>query len=471
MELDFSQQSQENQKLIYHFDNLAQDYAAHRKTVSEENLSITTLTARIQSLTPSALELADNHNLRDLEEQLQAQVALKKPFAIQQQEIERNIAIHEDYRTHTQAAIKEHQEYLHALTNHAFLTQLRDCPEKLVEKLADDIQKRFEAYDSYNPSAQSVAVRICLAELAPKITFIKNLDLTDLDNEPGTEYKSDQRLTLRHKYYQLCGLLWNMCNRLSENRENHALFDEIESAFSPAAIDKAEGLKAYAILQRAYPSKTHEMTPLELHSYEMISYGKILTAAKTPLPHNSQSTAELKAFHTQGDAVISAINVEKIKHFNLNPLQCDLKFFTILLKKTLELRHDPSNLDIQNDYRHLIELEQSGKASLCKLISGGMLMFLGIALIIASTAGKVAAFDLPTFETTGGMIIGTAMLLGGFGLYRSGRAKGLSKKMETFAELAKKIDKTNMPPEIAIAVSEQTPLLPKPSAPPSYFAR
>ena len=407
-----------------------------------------------------AQPFADNNSIQDLHEKLKKEKNIQRNFQAEKERLKREISHHMSEIGKAEFHLQEIELQNTSLRSNHFLMKLRYYPADLVEELAQNLVTHLEAYDKENPAKQSVEVRICLAELNEKIAIIRHRPL-----ENGSLDMVD---FMRLKYYQLIGFSQNMLQKLETNPGNRKFAEKIGLALGSDLLDPMIALSEYNKLS------LHEMSEQELDVKENFAFDTAKREFNTALEY-----AKEKGFldlHKTGIILSEAVGNKKNKK---SGSAVDTKYLINTLNRAQALACTPTNKNLQKNFKNLISYNQEGRPSRGKLFVGALKIFLGATIVAVCAAAKITTFFVSAPLTTPGLIVGSAMLLAGLGVFRWGMRRGFSKQMVNYhkaAEAGKKspvIAKSPLlfstyPKEARVVYPEFHPpggVMPRPSAP------
>lgn len=435
LERSHSERKNERDQLTSERNRLSGELQQQQRIINAITQNMQRLQNKISSLTPTAQEFASNPNLYDLRRQLNEWYAQKAPLTVEKDRLDQMIQSHNESIRRAQQEIVSREKYLQEIRSNQFLFDLRDNPKKLFDELAEKSGSRLQQYDRDFPAHQSLMVRICLAEMKTKLAFIQQVD----EIEPGAEDAQQIRDAMRNKYYQLCGLLWNMHQRLGDLADNQRLANEILSYFSPSSVAERDSLLEYHKFQQNHPAGMRDLTENDLYKNELGDYekeSKLLQTALNRIPITQANS--LKTFHENGIALVNSVDTTVLSSEETKEHKVDVKFYVKVLNKASALAEGNADADLQHEYDVLVEQEDNGKPSRCKKITGGLGMFFGGAVGVTSGVAKVVSLGLSTTLSTVGIASGSGTCLIGLGLFCNGRRKGMSQTMAAFGDAAKR---------------------------------
>jgi predicted nucleic acid-binding Zn-ribbon protein len=391
----------------------------HKHEIDYLRQNILQLQSDYDRCLPLAAEFAGNQNIADLNMQLQAAQATRNELMIEKSRLDAVITGHHQGIANANQGIQTKTFRQQELLGNQYLLKLRDQPEMLVNEITGMIRSRFADYEAAHPANQGEAIRICLAETVGKLGIIY-----------GMPVDSDE--AARKKYYQLCGLLWEILDRV-DAETSLGLADEIMAILHYHPINDAEARNEYHLFRKVNPELLRDMTAADLVNMQYAEYDAAyqnLNAALAAVP--ADTSKAWRDLRECGQEVLTSINSHKLKAVDKGDPHFDIKFHTTVLNKTAQLVNEPGNQQLQREYHNLTEHNQDGKPSLAKKICGGMLMFLGAALLVASVVANVLSVGVSTPLSCAGIVGGSVMLLTGMGLFGWGMQKGTSRKMAHF---------------------------------------
>ncbi len=431
LRLDLTQCFNEKSPLAITEKRLMDEISANELQASKINKQIKNLENRIFFLKSQAKEYTDNLNIDDLQVKLKQQRSDKEPFETKRNQLQKNIDIESSTISSITQAIQQFEKRKNSLESNYYLMMNRENPQQLLINLSQTILREFKNYDENYPANQSNVIRSCLIELQNKMNFINNMN----DDQPG-QYSSahiDSELAQK-KYLRLCGLLWNFLDRVDDQEDNMLFAQAIMSILGTTYRDPNECMREFFQFKQTHQHEMHNLTKDELDQIESDAFDEASRKLQLRLDFIPRGVSkELDKVKSTGLAVKNAMNVEKNQ---------DIKFCTKVLNKTSQLLETPLQKNIQDDYIKLAHLENNGQPSAAKKVGGFLLAFLGAVLIIGSTVTKIVSLGLSSLLTSAGIMLGSAMIVSGIGLFCNGMRKGTSKQM---INLSKSALKANIP--------------------------
>lgn len=325
-----------------------------------------------------------------------------------------------------------HMEY-GRLNREDFLIQLRDNPKAILDSLVNKVYCSFEKYDNDHPADQSEIVQICLAEMLNTVkTILNKKALTgESEEEPG-QVKSLLDNPIVKQYYLLSGYLKRIQARIDYPKKNIEFGNLIDSILGQFILDSQESLAIYQL------ADLPEMNKKEFITYLNQEYNDAYADLQVALLNTPEEPGVFRKLYVKGAEVAKTIQISSQQLLiNEDTLDSTIPIINLnrrILHKTTLLLNKPNCKILQAEYRQLAMLYPSGQPSNCKKMAGAMLLFLGAALVVASII-------FPTPLSTGGIVLGGAAMLAGFGIFRSGGSKGVVKKMGELLSTAKRVDK------------------------------
>ncbi|EKD70944.1 MAG: hypothetical protein ACD_46C00318G0002 [uncultured bacterium] len=365
-------------------------------------------------------------DLTELEKKLQEKNITKRDLlnkqSQQQHEIEQTKIVIQNQKT----SIQTLQNQLQALQSNQYMQHLINAPGDLFSSLANVIVQQFSDYDNANPANQHWKIRSVLADIQQKIYFI--------DTQPNQANLLPQAMA-RQKYYQLCGMLWQMLNFL-DDEINLDFAEKIMGLLRTNPVAPDEAINQFETLHSQYPIQLNLMSQEALKKYELNCFENAKTNFTTAL--NSLRVdlqPDLLQVRETGFKLFNTVT-EKQETAHKNRVNFDVKLHTTILNKSIELALDPTP-EHQDHYKKLMLHTTDGQPSICKKILGIMGMFLGVALIGLSIAGKVSTFGLSTPLTILGVLGGFGLFCKGYSIFKKGCETGERKMMRDFVDSTK----------------------------------
>jgi hypothetical protein len=172
------------------------------------------------------------------------------------------------------------------------------------------------------------------------------------------------------------------------------------------------------------PSKARKIA-LEVYQNTLDNIKIDLSILKNHLP--------FKTLHDKAQAVITAIQQEMNKP---EKSIAEIRFFSKSLALTYRLLNpmNQKNNRFRTEYQELIK---RGEGNICKKVLGLMLIFLGAIGVTLNLALTAASYGLAAPGTITGLSLSSAAILGGIGLFRSGRQCPYAKAMLEFEQAAR----------------------------------
>lgn len=369
------------------------------------------------------------------------------PIATEKDKIQRFIDQHEYIKSNTIDNIKKLNQYKETLEEQIieasiFLGRLLKSPKQLVNQLSLYIDKELESYKVNYPANQNENVRICILELKQR-----KKQITINSDEKSDGY--------RKQYHQLCGLLGSIHNRL-ENSNPDSLFIQsiarlLDKTHIPINGDLPDqfalGVRCVDHYHDLYP----EISKIQLQQFEEDEYFNTLKLLQSKLTRldeikltDKKQNTKLKNLVKIGQNLTSHIEKERIMP------DFDIHLAILMMKTTNQLLESDNKIVYKKKMMRLAEYDKNGKPSLAKKVGGILLALFATVIIAASALAAVASFGIATPLTAIGVSIGTTMiaqstsiaigtvglfsLIGGIGLRRHGRRKGISKDLCDFVD-------------------------------------
>lgn len=385
-----------------------------------------------------AVEYADNQDVNDLRLKLTDEKKIQNNLQAEKTRLDSDISQHNYAITDAENKIQHHQSRQAQLQSNQFLMKLYDSPQILFKALSESLIARCEEYDETHPAGQSVEVRICLAELKNKIHSIQ------FQQAEGAQNNSVNK----RQYYQLCGLVHDMANRVQANPENHLFLAEITASLGQEVLEKSVCLTEYNTLH------LETMSQEQLHTYEENEYEKEKENFKQAL--ETAGSHGLEDLHRKGNLLCDGIEHSKQEAPREGQPPKDVKYLTATLKRAAVLASKPEDVRSPFRFHNLIKYSHDGKPRLGLKLLGLAVGFLGAVLVVASIAAKIMTLGVSTPLSTAGIVVGGAMMLAGIGIFRKGMRSGFSKQQVDFEQEAKRRKISQ--------ITTKTPLLFPPSA-------
>jgi len=394
------------------------DYNQNKRQVERLQREILQLGFEYERSNSMSHEFAANQNITGLSTQLQEKQASRSEIGEEETRLKNAIAATKQAITDADELINTKTSRLNTLLDDKFMIDLRDHPDLLITNFEKLVHASFENYEETHPVNQPVNIRLCLAETINKLNAIVNLPKN-----------SDQK----QKYYQLCGMLWEMLDK-ADGGTDLDLAEQIMEIFSKHPVDPDEAKTAYQSMRLQHPSFPGSLEWSDFISLQRTVYDEArskLDSELCKLPYmGSTPLAELRK---HGFELLNSIYDLKQEAETQDDQKYDVKYYTRVLNITAALVSNPGHSQLRQKYHKLIEVNTDGKPSPTKKISGSMLMLLSASVIAAKFA--IARFPARVSAPIVLASSGLAFLLGA-GLFGSGMQKGTSKKMAKFEKAA-----------------------------------
>lgn len=395
------------------------------------------LTSNLEYYTSRRGEYAESTNLTDLDIQLDQQKNIRAPLLEEKKRINGQVDYYASHISSQNREISRLQKKHQDLNSDGFMWKFWTQPDLLINELVSQSEKALTRFEEEHPANQSDKTRLTIADIRDKLATIQQIKLHE---SIYSDYLSNIQ-SVQIKYQQLCGLLWDQLKQLDEDKDYY-LAQELLSILRSNPIDEhlARGEFNKLGLQ---PMPMSVVTDKEERDYQ-VAYDN-LQRLITPM-QNSADKAQKKVF-ASGTHLLNTLLKQKGKEAPNTGL---LKFHTNILQTAAQLTQ-PHDEKVDKKFHHLIHENKDGKRSLCKQIFGAALMFLSVA------GSAVSSFFLPPLGIIGSAVCGTAGTSTGFGLFMSGRSKGIDKATNNFESDTKKL--TFFPPAPSAPPLETTPLM------------
>ncbi|MDR3491346.1 MAG: hypothetical protein P4M12_04780 [Gammaproteobacteria bacterium] len=394
---------------------------------------IENLQSKLNNIRSLAQPYSDNNNIQDLQTKLRKEKIIQGNFQAEKDRLKREISYHIAEIAKAESNIQDIKSQEASLLSNHFLVKLWFYPAYLFNHLVQSLKSHLEDYDNNYPANQSAEVRICLMQLNEKIAYIENSVLDDVG-------------AMRIKYYQLVGFAHSMLQKCEATSDYILFAEKIKLALGDNTLEAVNALSEY--------NKLHlpEMSVQELYENEELLFSHM----------KNEFDGALENVKAKGFLEIHRIgcDLSRIIESKHSSSELDSKYLITTLKKADALARDHSNKELQQDFKNLLPHNKDGKSSRCKKLLGALTLFLGAAMTGVCVAAKFMTFGLSAPLTTPGIIVGSALMLTGLGIFRSGMRKGSSKQMSNFVKAAERGKQT--------PITEKSPMLFSPYTPVSH---
>jgi hypothetical protein len=195
------------------------------------------------------------------------------------------------------------------------------------------------------------------------------------------------------------------------------------------------------------------------------------------LLHNmpNETSAEMRKLYQYGWDLLRYIDEDEAHAIRKNkPLSFDQASHADVLKACAAVLESHASIDSIRNLNTAMERSESyihGRPSIAKKVLGGIMVFLGGAILIAGSSilGLMVPFASWPMSYAG-IAAGAALLAGGIALIVSGRRKAADKSLHQFRDHAPAAFKGSMFNPVVVMPSVQT-LLIEPSAPPFHAVK
>lgn len=429
--------------------NFLREIEKHNRDIAHLRQQIQALHNDFETAQRLRMEYAVNENLADLQIQLQASRQVREQMENEKRQLDQSIASHTQAITAAGQSIAAIEARQQSLNGNQYLIVLRDQPETLINQLAALVRERFAAYEDAHPANQDEHVRLCLAETELRLQFILALPSASLEET-------------RNKYYQLCGMLWEMLDRVDGNADMEFL-EMLMAILRSHPLDPTETKFEWLRLRRAWPDNIRDLTFADLSQLQYLDYDQAYQTLRNML--DCIPDKGVKAWNdlrVAGMGVLYSIDEQKVKAVKHADPRFDIKYHTTVLKKTAQVVSDPGNPQLRQQYHRLTGHNKDGKPSLAKKIIGAVCMFLGAAAAVAS--GVMMAVKSVNPFTISGAAGGGTLFAFGAGLFGWGMRKGSNRKMANFEKAAERASASPVWPTPAVTTPVWTAAPPVPSA-------
>lgn len=436
---------------------LDSDIAMHRNELDVLRGGIKHQTSIIQTNTPNLNNypaIACNSDLADLRKQINVLNEKKSPLSGIESGLTSQIRDHERFISRSESSIHDMNRRKNVLEHDKYLVNFFDHPLQLLAALEVECVNQIERFDIEHATRQSIAVRKCIIELDYKRRFITEQQQSDLQ---ASEF---QRL----QYYQLCGLLWSLLARVEQQKEDQIFANVLRSLLSQSRLDPHVCQNSFEALSHAYPQKMHVLSDEELHACEVQQFHhaeKEFRAALPAVNTQQQEHEVVKDCREKGLVLVNKITANKDVTSKANEPGFDIKYNTTVLRKATEIAKAPVDPMLPGECESLANQEEAGKPSLCKKIGGLLLSFVGAVKTLAGSLLTAAAFgksvlglkvaNTPLAKGIGiaTTCVGVGLLACGWGLFKSGKRKGVSKDIHEFVKAARRVPMDAIAPQQA----------------------
>jgi hypothetical protein len=303
------------------------------------------------------------------------------------------------------------QRELDLIYHDKFFTNLKNNAKELSDNLFARVRTVFTQYDLNHPFDQTPEVRACLADVDRSLELILKTKKTYSEYPPEEQPGFTSVLNNQHvsSYYRLCGFLCRLRQRAVADSQFVVCIESlIDNNF-----DSLECLKMYKW------DNVPEMNAESLVTYDNKNY----TQALHELVKFPQAGVNEKLFNHAQD-VVKAVEAAKNTPVKDGDPVFDISLNTRILRMTSQLLRTPDDKKLIADYHRIANHHRNGQLSICKKVSGTMLMLFGALLAVAAVAVGILSAGIGSGLAIGGMVTGVAMLTSGYGIFRSGDAKG-----------------------------------------------
>jgi hypothetical protein len=437
---------------------LQHDIDVHASSVYKIQQIIHNLKASLAENKQHAVEFQHNHNVEDLKTQLDVarnhkQTVAKKHNALTQAITDIELEIY-----HVNRAMQELQEQLAKLKENHFLMKLVNHPDLLFNELVLSLRmyivknphtQNLFSFEDFQPANQTVEARAHLANLETVIRSIESYHPEGVD--------ANNLILQRRQYYQLLGFVHTMIAELASDSANKLLIEKLQSALGRYGLDQAVCRTEFSQLNLPRLSQP------TLFDEEEQAFNAAKSDFESAL--NQAHHVGFEALKTQGDKLIKSVCEAKTSLEQSGVHTKDIKYLTTTLRRATALTKKPDDTNLQFHFKHLIQFNHQGQPSVAKKLAGVMMSFLGVALIGASVAAKVLTLGLATPITTAGIVAGSALVLGGLGLFKKGMRSDFSKSQEQFyqASVRHKVTTVNKRSPLLFSVDANHDTISQPS--------
>lgn len=286
-----------------------------------------------------------------------------------------------------------------------FLRTLHENPFKLVQTLANKLQKAFTDYEDTHLTGLFPQVRISLIAARYGLG-----ELTRYESGYNPEALQFQP-THRTNYLRLCGFIWDMYSRVKQENQDTAFEKTLEELVKSTHVlqdgDLPEpwqtGFSANAWFDSSKNANlgVFAIQPIQLENIEE----QIFNDGLVHLKRNNVSTNDLQKHIMNAAELIEAEVAMKKQKQEL----IDYHFYGRAVCVLTEALNNPNDMQAAKRLGDIAEYA-SGSPSVGKQVLGGILIALGVLLIGASVAGLVTTFGSSSALSAVGMALGLSLL-------------------------------------------------------------
>jgi hypothetical protein len=410
--------------------------------------AIAKLANRNQEVADTAAPYAQNIEEADLKSKMSAAQIKRVPLQTQQVAVEQKISEADAEIRNLDQALRQANIRQTVLKENHFLVNLRDRPEFLVAKIANDINTACQNFNKDHPAEQSIAERVCVRELKKDLQIIlaHNYFPAIVNREPGapispqesdTNYydtaegqpqegvRRDESIpsaaaNSRTQYYALCGLLNTHLHFIGQFDKESLLYAKLEAALVGHLLASDEASIQYRELGCS------GMSSEELVRLEKIDFDEATQAFNDATRNITGATSALKEVKKEAALLSQSIQDKQTS------LNFDMTFYTAVFTAGLNAVNNlskPELKELEEEFQRIIDYDKKDTSAPGKRAFGATSIVVGLVLIANSLAAKFnfLDYDLSGTSKTAGYIVGGGCIVGGAKLYYSGREQGTPK--------------------------------------------
>lgn len=317
--------------------------------------------------------------------------------------------------------LDEFHHRLDQLNQKKFIAEYVNNPLQLLNSTYDRLNKSINAYRNGHPNLTDHEIEF-ITEYTEKAKFIVNGERRANESNDST-HRSQKRIQ------QFYGFIYTHQQKYSA--KCNALCNEMLTVLGDDKLDEQEAKNSYADLSLDYNEILDRQPKAPI--VRLSDYNQALNNFSSALNDEPENASQLiKDFYTAGKALLSSIREEASKPENI----CNQHNYVSVLNAATNLLN-LENLKEKSCHTALAnctKLKIDGKRSIAKTVIGALLVFAGLAGVVASLLTVTLSSGASLLGAVGGM----GILSMGLTLLADAKPTGTAKALANFQYAARK---------------------------------